>query len=170
MFHRRFHLPVLLSSHSMVTTNLVGVCSILLMFISTSSAKFDDRALTLVKSIDEYLCKNYVFTCFFRQRHHHVEHPPSSDNNCKSLLILHSCLHYDADTIRMCSAATVTRAKHSLEQDTPKQCFTSSLYKSLASQHLRSIGISSTVCQYQTFVLFVVVVILFSSISHLSLR
>ena len=168
MFYRRFHLPVLLPSHSMVTTHLVGVCSILLMFISTSSAKFDDRALTLVKSIDEYLCKNYVFTCFFRQRHHHVEHPPSADN-CKSLLILHSCLHYDADTIRMCSAATVTRAKHSLEQDTPKHCFTSSLYKSLASQHLRSMGTSSTACQYQTFVLFVVVVVLLVS-SRLSFR
>ncbi|CAF4678084.1 unnamed protein product, partial [Rotaria sp. Silwood1] len=134
MIYIRFHLPVLLPSYSIVTHNinynLIRLYSICFMFffqiIFSSCSTFDNRGLTIAKSIDDYICQNYVVTCLFRQRFH-----PSDDNqqqfyNCKSLLILHSCLYYDTDTIRMCQQSILNLAKINLGNEAPKHCFTSS--------------------------------------------
>ncbi len=158
----RFHIPVLLRSYSIINSNinynLIGLCSICLMFFSqiipSTSSEFDNRALTIVKSIDEYLCKNYVFTCFFRQRYHQSYDNQQQTDNCRSLLILHSCLHYDTDTTRMCYQSTLIRAKLNLDNETPRHCFTSSVYKTFYAQHLRSIASSRTIVKCQIFVLF----------------
>ena len=138
-----------------------AICFVLLVqFVSSSLIPSDDRALTIVESIDEYLCKNYLLTCFFRQRYHQsfgaddVAQQPTSLDLCKSLLILHSCLHYDTDTMRICSATTVNRAKLNLSLETPKHCFTSSLYKTFYAQHLRSLVTSSTAFKWPILVLF----------------
>jgi hypothetical protein len=181
MFNLPFHLPVLFSWHTIPMTNinynLLRSCSIALMFISqfvfTSSSassssaaaaslsSSNDRALTIVQSIDEYLCNNYVFTCFFRQRHHqslNQNQQTKSVDHCKSLLILHSCLHHDTDTLRICSTFTVNRAKINLSLETPPHCFTSSVYKMFYAQHLRSIAPSSITFKCQIFVLFFVLI------------
>jgi hypothetical protein len=161
MVYIRFHLPVLLSSYSIVTSNvnynLIRLYSICLIFFSqiiSSSSKPNDRALDIAKSIDGYLCQNHVLTCFFRQRFHSLLDNQQQSDNCKSLLILHSCLHYDTDTIRECYQSTLNRAKVNLGNATPKHCFTSSVYKTFYAQHLRSIAPSRTIVKCQIFVLF----------------
>jgi hypothetical protein len=163
MIYVRSRLPVLLPSYLTVTTNinynLIRLCSICLMFFSqvissSSSSKSDERALTIVKSIDDYLCENYVFTCFFRQRYHKLFDNQQQTDKCKSLLILHSCLHYDTDTTRMCSQSTLKQPKSNLNRETPPDCFTSSLYKTIYAQHLRSIAPSRTAAKYQIFAFF----------------
>ncbi|CAF3397320.1 unnamed protein product [Rotaria socialis] len=168
MVYIRFHLPVLLPSYSTFTgyinNNLIRLCSICLIFFSQpilSSSKSYDRALAIAKSIDEYSCKNYVLTCFFRQRHH-----PSFDNeqesdNCKYILILHLCLHHDPDTIRICeqskskskSKSTLDRANSELNDEDLRHCFTSSVYKNFYAQHLRSISPARTTVKCQIFTL-----------------
>ncbi|CAF4645237.1 unnamed protein product, partial [Rotaria socialis] len=109
------------------------------MFFSQiiSSSKFDHQPLTIVKSIDDYFCQNYVLTCFFRQRYHQSI-VQQQDNVCKSFLILRSCLYNDNDSIRMCHQTTLNRVKSVLTNETPMYCLTSSLYKNLQIQNLRS--------------------------------
>jgi hypothetical protein len=162
MFYRRFHLPVLLPSiaTSNINYNLIRLCSICLIFCSqiissSPSEKIDDKAFTIVKSIDNYLCENYIFTCFFRQRYHKSFDSQQQSDNCKSLLILHSCLHHDTDTKRMCyqSTSTLSEAKIKLDNDA-KHCFTSSVYKAFYAQHLYSIAPSRTIFKCQIFVIF----------------
>ena len=108
------------------------------------SSKYDDRAVTIVRSIDDYLCQNYVFTCFYRHRYHQSFDNQHDSNNCKSLLILHSCLNYDSDVLRICYQSILHRTRVYLENDTPKHCFTSSVYKNFHAQHLRSTASSRT--------------------------
>jgi hypothetical protein len=163
MFYLRFHLPVLLSSYSFITSNInynsIRLYSICLMFLSqiisssSSSPISNDRALIIAISIKEYICQNHVLTCFFRKRHHQFDNEQELDN-CKSFLILHSCLHYDTDTTRMCYPSTLSRAKLNLDNETPRHCFTSSVYKTFYAQHLRSITPSRTIVKCQIFVLF----------------
>jgi hypothetical protein len=163
MFYLSFHSPVALSSY--LFPPLIGYSTIYFMvlaqFVSSSLTPSDDRALTIVQSIDEYLCKNYLLTCFFRQRYHDSfddEQQAASLDLCKSLFILHSCLHYDTDTMRICSSATVNRAKLNLNLETPKHCFTSSVYKTFYAQHLRSLVPSSTALKRPIVVLFSVLI------------
>ncbi|CAF1046950.1 unnamed protein product [Rotaria sordida] len=162
MVYIRFHLPVLLSSYSIVTHNvnynLIRLYSIYLMFFSqiilSSCSKFDDKALTIAKSIDDYTCQNFVFTCFFRQRHHtSYNNQQQQHDNCKFLLILHSCLYYDTDTIRRCHQSKLNPAKINLRDEAPKHCFTSSVYKNFYVQHLRSISPARTTVKCQIFIL-----------------
>jgi hypothetical protein len=127
----------------------------------SSSSKFDNRALTIVKSIDDYLCQNYIFTCFFRQRYHQLfdqQQEQQQFNNCKSFLILYSCLHYDIDSIRICSQSILSQVQKNLTNQTPTYCFTSSVYKILHAQHLRSIALPRTTINCRIFVLFVLLI------------
>ncbi|CAF2620732.1 unnamed protein product [Rotaria sp. Silwood2] len=152
MVYIRFHLPVLLPSYSIVTRNvnynLIRLYSICLIFFSqiiiSSCSKFDDKALTIAKTIDDYLCQNFVHTCFFRQRYHTSHDNQQQFDNCKSLLILHSCLYYDTDTIRMCHQSQLNLVKINLGNEAPRHCFTSSVYKNFYAQHLRSISPART--------------------------
>ena len=112
--------------------------SLFLLFYSSSSS--NNRALILVRSIDDYLCQNYVFTCFFRQRYHSSSEKHQADP-CRSLLILRSCLHHDIDTIRMCHSSALTQAKNDLRSEASTSCLTSSsMGKALAIQHLHSLA------------------------------
>ena len=99
--------------------------------------KGDERITTIVKSIDDYLCENYLFTCFFRQRYHQEQ-----VDYCQSLFILHSCLHFDTDLIDYCRLSKLTEAKLNLFNQTPMHCLTSSMYRTSSIQHLHSITIS----------------------------
>jgi hypothetical protein len=168
MFYLRFHLPVLLSSYSFITSNInynsIRLYSICLIFLSqiisssSSSPISNDRALIIAISIKEYICQNHVLTCFFRKRHHQFDNEQELDN-CKSFLILHSCLHYDTDTIRVCDQSArdqsdLNHAKLKLDKEIPRNCFTSSVYKTFYAQHLRSIAPSRTIVKCQIFVLF----------------
>ena len=162
MLHWPFHLPFgfFSSTSSNVNSTLFTFYSIILILyiqiVSSLTSSVDDRAIAIVKSIDEYLCHNYLLTCFFRQRHH-PKHVKSVDQ-CKSLLILHSCLHHDIETRQICSPSAVDRAKFSLRMETPSQCFTSSVYKNFYAQHLRSIAPSSAVLKCPTDVLLSVLI------------
>jgi hypothetical protein len=120
----------------------------------SSSSQPDDRAFTIVKTIDDYLCQNHVFTCFFRQRYHKAFDYQQQPDNCKTLLILHSCLHHDTDTKRNCDQETLRQAKLKLDKETPKLCFTSSVYKTFYAQHLYSIAPSRSIVKCQIFVIF----------------
>ncbi|CAF2641409.1 unnamed protein product [Rotaria sp. Silwood2] len=126
----------------------------------SSSSKFNDQALTIVKSIDNYLCQNYVFTCFFRQRYHQ-SYVQQQYNNCKSFLILRSCLYYDKDSIHMCHQTTLNQAKLSLVNITPMYCLTSPIYKTLYMQHLPSRALLKTTINWQIFISFFSLFILF---------
>ena len=115
-------------------------CSLCLLFYASSvRPSSNDRALILVRSIDDYLCQNYVFTCFFRQRHHPSPEKHQADP-CRSLLILRSCLHHDIDTIRMCHSPALTQAKNDLRSEASTSCLTSSMRKALPIQHLHSLA------------------------------
>ncbi|UJR26637.1 hypothetical protein I4U23_007955 [Adineta vaga] len=147
MASRRIYLFTFLPSYSILNSNinhnLIRLCSICLLLFyqispSSSSFDYDDRAVTIVQSIDDYICKNYVFTCLYRQRYHQSFDNQQQSDKCKSLLILHSCLHYDTEIHRVCYQSILHRAKLYLENDTPKHCFTSSVYKNFQAQHLRS--------------------------------
>jgi hypothetical protein len=77
MVYIRFHLPILLSSYSIINSNinynfirLSSICLIIFSQIISSSSESNDQALMIAKSIKEYLCQNHVFTCFFRKRFH----------------------------------------------------------------------------------------------------
>lgn len=168
MFYLSLHSPISFLSYLLSTlighSNLIRsstICfMILAQFVPSALTSSDDRALTIVRSIDEYLCKNYLLTCFFRQRYHESfddddggDQKPTSLDLCKSLLILHSCLHHDTDTMRICSSTTVNRAKLNLNLETPKHCFTSSVYKTFFAQHLRSLVPSSTALKWPIVVL-----------------
>ena len=170
MFYLSFHSSISFPSYLLSTlighSNLIRsstICfMILAQFVPYSLSSSDDRALTIVRSIDEYLCKNYLLTCFFRQRYHESfdddNQKPTSLDLCKSLLILHSCLHHDTDTMRICSSTTVNRAKLNLNLETPKHCFTSSVYKTFFAQHLRSLALSSTALEWPIVVLFLLLI------------
>lgn len=158
-------LPAYSILNSNINHNLLRLCSICLMLFSqikpsySLSSKYDDRAVTIVRSIDEYLCQNYVFTCFYRHRYHQSFDNQQDSDNCKSLLILHSCLNYDSDVLRICYQSILHRTKVYLENDTPKHCFTSSVYKNFHAQHLRSTASSRTFPKCPIVVLFLLVVI-----------
>ena len=147
MFALAFHLPVLFSRRSF-RWNLFQLYSFSLFIpVLSSLAPSDDQALTIVQSIDEYICQNYALTCFFRQRHHQSNENDARRKSldfCKSLLILHSCLHYDADTRQVCSKGSLNRAKIHLTRETPEHCQTSSVYKTYYAQHLHSFAPSSS--------------------------
>jgi hypothetical protein len=160
----RFPLPVLLSFHSIITTNInynfLRLCSLCLIFFSqiisasSLSSKSNDRALTIAQSFDEYLCRTHILTYFFRKRHHPLFDNQQQFDNCKPYLILHSCFNYDLDTIRYCNQTELNRAKLILDKEIPKYCFTSSVYKTFYAQHLYSIAPSRTIVKCQIFVLF----------------
>lgn len=97
-------------------------------------AKGDERIITIVKSIDDYLCENSLFTCFFRQRYHHER-----VDYCQSLLILHSCLQFETDLIDYCRLSKLTEARLNLFNQTFIYCRTSSIYRTSSIQHLHSI-------------------------------
>jgi hypothetical protein len=148
MVYRQFHLPC----WSLIRTNsvfLIFFCQLI-----SSSSKFDNRALIIIKSIDNYLCQNYVFTCFFRQRYY-----PSLDqqqfDKCQFLLILHLCLHYDTNSIRVCNQSILNRTKTYLTNETSTYCFTSSVYKTLYAQHLYSSAVPRTTINSDIFMLFI---------------
>ncbi|CAF1403505.1 unnamed protein product [Rotaria sordida] len=119
---------------------------------SSSSSKFNNQALTIVKSIDDYLCQNYIFTCFFRQRYYQ-SYVQQQINNCKSFLILYSCLHYDTESIRMCHQPILNQVKLNLADQTPIYCLTSSIYKTLYIQHLSSKALPKMTISWQIFIL-----------------
>jgi hypothetical protein len=156
MVYSRFYLSILLPFWSVLISH-----SFFLIFFSpfiSSSSNIDNRAMTIVKSIDDYLCQNYVFTCFFREKYHQLfDHPPS--DHCKSLLILHSCLHYDTDLIRMCRTSLLNQTKKNLTHITPVYCFTSSAYKIFSTQHLRSIALPRTTINGRILVFFLLLVL-----------
>ncbi|CAF0984935.1 unnamed protein product [Adineta steineri] len=156
-------LPILLSSYyyiinSNINYNLIRLYSICLIFFSQiiplSSSKFDDQVLDIVHSMDGDMCRNYVFTCLFRQRYHKSFDNQQQTGNCKYLLILHSCLQYDTDITGICYKLSLNRAKSRLDNDSLKHCFTSSVYKNFHAQHLRSIAPTRTIMKCQIFVLF----------------
>ncbi|CAM4862510.1 unnamed protein product [Rotaria socialis] len=154
MVYLRFHLLILVPFWSLITAILF-----VLMFFSQiiSSSKFDHQPLTIVKSIDDYFCQNYVLTCFFRQRYHQSI-VQQQDNVCKSFLILRSCLYNDNDSIRMCHQTTLNRVKSVLTNETPMYCLTSSLYKNLQIQNLRSRAtLPKTAVHWQIFVLLFII-------------
>lgn len=157
MIYLRFHLTVFfyinLHSHWI---RIYSICLIFfsqMIFSSSLSTKANDQVLTITESIDDYMCRNYVLTCFFGNRYHQQQ-----SDDCKSILILHSCFHYDADTIRMCNRPLLNRLRKILDNQTPKQCFTSSVYKTFYAQHLRSIAPSRTIVKCQLFVLFLLLI------------
>jgi hypothetical protein len=155
MVYVRFHLLILLLTWSLVIVN-----SFLLIFFCqsvSSSSKSDNRTMIIVKSIDDYLCQNHIFTCFFRRRYHPSFNQQESDN-CKSLLILRSCLHYDTESIRLCPQITLNQAKHNLTDETPTYCFTSSVYKTFYTQHLHSIALPRTTINCQIFMFFLLLI------------
>jgi hypothetical protein len=121
---------------------------------SSSSPKSNDQAVIIAKSLKEYHCQNHALTCFFRSRHHQYIDKQQQTDNCKPLLILHSCLHYDTDTMRFCEQSALNRAKMKLDKEMPGHCFTSSVYKTFYAEHLRSIAPSRTIVKCQIFVLF----------------
>lgn len=136
-------LPFSTVLNSNTNSNLLRLCSICLILCSHISpsiapSTYEDRALAIVQSIDDYLCQNYVSSCTFRQRYHQSAESRQHGDNCKPLLILHSCLHHDPEIPRICHPSIIHRARVYLENDTPKRCFTSSVYKSFRAQHLRS--------------------------------
>lgn len=159
MIYLRFHLPVFFYTN--FNSHWIRIYSICLIFFSqmlfssssSLSTKSLDRVYSITKSIDDYMCQNYVFTCFFRNRYHQQQ-----SDDCKSLLILHSCFHHDVDTIRMCHDSALNRLRKLLDEQTPKQCFTSSVYKTFYAQHLRSIAPSRTIVKCQIFVLFLLLI------------
>lgn len=163
----RFHLPVLLSTYSFVTSyltyNSIRLSSIYLLFFSqiivSSSSKPSETALDIVKSIDDYLCQNTVFTCIFRQRFHESSDGNEQEyENCKYLLILHSCLHHDIDTTTKCPSSTLNHAQRHVTRKAPKHCFTSSVYENFYAQHLRSISSARTTIKCQIFILLFLVI------------
>lgn len=160
MPYMRFHLPVLLPSCSIISNivncnciRLYSICALfyfqILVSSSSLSSKYKDHAVNLTESIDEYLCQNYVMTCYFRRRHHASFDNQLPSDNCKPLLILHSCLHHDTDTIRICRQSSLNLVKINLGKETPKHCFTSSMYKKFYAQHLRSISPARTTVKCQ---------------------
>jgi hypothetical protein len=153
MVYHRSHLPILLPLWMLIINNLF-----FLMFfcqLISSSTKFDNRALNIVKSIDDYLCQNHIFTCFFRQSYHQLFDQQQS-NNCKSLLILHLCIHYDTDIIRMCRQSILSQVQKILIAETPTYCFTLSVYKTLSAQHLRSIALPRMTINCRIFMFFLI--------------
>ena len=161
MIYLRFHFAVFFSIH--LNSPWIRVYSICLIFFSQlifssslSTKSNNDRVFTITKSIDDYMCQNYVFTCFFRNRYHQQQ-----SDDCKSLLILHSCFHYDVDTIRMCHEGALNRLRKLLDEQTPKQCFTSTVYQNFYAQHLRSIAPSRTIVKCQIFVVLFLLLISF---------
>jgi hypothetical protein len=140
---------VCLPSWSSISTRiffLIFFCQLI-----SSTSKFDNRVLKIIKSIDNYFCQNYVFSCFFRQRYYQSLNQQEFAN-CKSFLILHSCLYYDTNTIRMCHQSILNQTKKYLSNETPTYCFTSSVYKTFYSQHLYSIAGPRTTINYELFV------------------
>lgn len=122
--------------------------------IISSSSNIDHRVLTIVKSMNDYFCQNYVFSCFFRQYYHREQ-----SDNCKSFFILYSCLYYDTDSIHMCNQSILIEAKKKLFNQTPTYCFTSSRYKTFFAQHLRSIAVPRMItldCHIFVFILLLI--------------
>ncbi|CAF0774802.1 unnamed protein product [Adineta steineri] len=154
MVYIRFHLSIILNSWFF--------CQLI-----SSTSKFNNRALVIVKSIDDYLCQNYILTCYFRQRYHKLFDEEKS-NDCKSLLIIHSCLYYDRDSIRMCSQFTLNQVKTNLTNETPLSCFTSSIYKVFYTQRLHSIALSriTTCCPILVFFLLFILFIIRKTIYY----
>lgn len=153
MVYLRCFLSILLPSWLIHSFCLIFLCQ----FIS-SSTKIDNRALTIVKSIDDYFCQNYIFTCFFRQRYHQLfDHEQC--NKYKSFLILYSCLQYDIDSLRICERSIVSQVQRTLINKIPKYCFTSSVYKTLSTQHLHSIALPKTIIHCRIFVFFFVFIL-----------
>lgn len=149
----RFHLPVLLSSKSMTIFYLIYLifsCQL----IPLSSSKPYNLVRNLTQSIENYFCRNYIQTCFFRERHHSSSTDQIQIDKCKSLLILHSCLYHDIDTRRMCDQMILKQTRLSLDNQIPEDCFTSSVYKTFYAKHLRSIAPSRTIVIRSIFVLF----------------
>lgn len=160
MIYLRFHPAVLFCTN--LHSQWIRIYSICLIFFSqmifsssslSLSSKANDQVFTITKSIDDYMCQNYVLTCFFRNRYHQQQ-----SDDCKSLLILHSCFHNDVDTIRMCNGPLLNHLRKILDDQTPKQCFTSSVYKTFYAQHLRSIAPSRPIIKCQIFVLFLLLI------------
>ena len=168
MVYIRFHLSALLQYYSVVTSNvdynLVQLLSICLIFLSqimsSSSSKSDDTALIIAKSIDAYICRNHVFTCFFRQRHHSSPDNQQLSDRCKFLLILRFCLHYDNDTKTNCNESELNLAKIKLCNKTSQHCLTPSVYKTFYAQHLCSISTSTATIKCQIFVLLLLLILL----------
>jgi hypothetical protein len=127
---------------------LIFICQII-----SFSSNVDHRIMTIVKSMNDYFCQNYVFTCFFRQ-HYHQEQA----DDCKSFFILHSCLYYDTDSIHMCHRSILTDAKKKLFDKTPEYCFTSSTYRMFSAQHIRSIAIPRITLDYHIFVFILLII------------
>jgi len=163
MVYIRFYLPVLLSSYSIVNSNInynfIRLCSICLMFIpqiisSSSLPESNDQALMIVQSINDYICRTHALTCIFRKRFYPLFDNQQQFDDCKTLLILKSCLNYDTDTIDVCDQSALDISRRNLDNTTPRHCFTSSVYKTFYAQHLRSIAPSRTIVKCQIFVLF----------------
>ena len=117
----------------------------------------NDRIRTIVRSSgdDDYFCENYLWTCFFRQRYHQER-----VDYCKSLLILHSCLHYDTDVMHCCRLSTLIQVRVSLFNETRTYCFTSSIYRTFASQHLHSISSPRLILNYPLFLAVLLLIVL----------
>ena len=89
-----------------------------------------DQTLMIVQSINDYLCKTHLLTCFFRQRHHREQ---TSTDQCRSLLILRSCLYYDDASLRICHRSTLKQVRISLMDATRTDCVASSSHGHLYS-------------------------------------
>ena len=163
MVYLQIDLSILFTSYMIINSNILRLYSICLIFFSqillSSSSNFNDRGLIIAKSINDYACQTHVLTCYFRKCHHQLFDSKQQSDVCKSYLILHSCLHYDTDTIRVCEQSLLHRTKIKLDNQIPKHCFTSSVYKTFCAQHLRSIAPLTTIVNYQIFVLFFLLIL-----------
>lgn len=163
MVYIRFHLPILLSSCTFVNSNInykfIHLCSICLIFLSqiisssSSSLQFTEHTSSIIHSFDGS-CRNYIHTCYFRKSHHEESYDNQQQTDeCRQLLILHKCLRYDTSIKLYCSQTILNTARLKINKETPKSCFTLSIYKTIFAQHLRSIAPSRTINKCPIFVL-----------------
>jgi len=159
MVHLRIPWSSWLFIHSTTVYNLIRLSCVYLIFISrsissSSSSTFNDPAVDIVKSINDYACETRVSTCLFRQRHHQsFDNNQQSSDRCKFLLILRFCLDHDLALTHDCLSSTLSYVKTRLRSETPSHCFDSPSYKIMYAQHLRSIAPSRTTVKCSTFVI-----------------
>lgn len=133
-------------------------CSLLVIYFSQKMFSFsfvDDGALRIIKSIDEYLCQNYLLTCFFRQRFYSQSN--KKNDSCQSFFILCSCLNDDVNSIRICHPLTLKQVRNNFVDQIPTSCQSkinsiSSIASSLTTTKYQQIFYMSSLMNF-TFVI-----------------